>query len=356
MNKLIFLILALAAGFCYAQAPVQRNGDTRTPLQFRQDCARGISPDTCAKPPAPRGCPPGQHWTTAGTGIAHCVGGDPVCPPGSVVDHDSRGNPFCRALPVPVPPPPPPPECAPQHSRSQVLPCPSGFSGTRDVFTNTACDAAGNVIPAPSNTEDHCVQDAAPVPPPCVSSSVVLQTSDCAANQVGGPIRLVQTVSCPGNVVQISATGACAPRSVTCVAQTVNNPAQSCPPGFTGNALTTTSISCPSGPFGSAVQTTSPVDFSGCVPDPVCANGATDFPVCTVPTAPSVPDCAPVPGPVSGGIADLPLYCQGQYGRPPGMIGDSFRYLICGNGASGCHCAFLVSSCTRSGWTDVFPF
>lgn len=43
----------------------------------------------------PHNCPGSKHWVTLGTGIAHCVLDDFVCPMAQHLVHDAIGNPSC---------------------------------------------------------------------------------------------------------------------------------------------------------------------------------------------------------------------------------------------------------------------
>lgn len=110
-NVLIALVMCGAglAGTVHAQVPlqspivsggvtkVQQAGDSRTAAKFAADCEAGIGLSNCVTPSTPKDCPTGKRWTTAGSGIAHCVDVDPVCVSPSTLEHDFYGNPSCKA-------------------------------------------------------------------------------------------------------------------------------------------------------------------------------------------------------------------------------------------------------------------
>lgn len=97
------IVVAVVAGTSVQAAGqwVQRAGDVRSSAQFQADCNAGVAADSCRGVPTPPGCGAGKHWTTLGSGIAHCVLDDYACPAGSDLAHDSLGNPSCVATPPP---------------------------------------------------------------------------------------------------------------------------------------------------------------------------------------------------------------------------------------------------------------
>lgn len=74
---------------------IQQLGDVRSAAQFAKDCAAGVGLSNCVTPSTPRNCQSSMHWTTAGSGIAHCVSDDPPCSYPSHLEHDYLGNPSC---------------------------------------------------------------------------------------------------------------------------------------------------------------------------------------------------------------------------------------------------------------------
>lgn len=145
-NVLIALVMfgASLAGSVHAQAPlpaspivsggvtkVQQAGDIRTAAKFAADCEAGIGLSNCVTPSTPKDCPSGKRWTTAGTGIAHCVDVDPVCASPSTLEHDFYGNPSCVAPVVTT------------DVEYRTLGCSSGYEGYREqertvTYTNGA--------------------------------------------------------------------------------------------------------------------------------------------------------------------------------------------------------------------------
>lgn len=60
-----------------------------------------ITPGACAGTPGalvPADCPSGSKWSLTGSGVAHCVSEDPVCPWGTLLKHDFLGNPSCEKI------------------------------------------------------------------------------------------------------------------------------------------------------------------------------------------------------------------------------------------------------------------
>jgi len=57
------------------------------------DCS--ISPDLCMTDPVARGCGEGRHWSSAGSGFAHCVDDDRVCADGKPGQRDEYDNLIC---------------------------------------------------------------------------------------------------------------------------------------------------------------------------------------------------------------------------------------------------------------------
>lgn len=224
----VSLILLFSASVSAQVDFVQRANDTRTPQQFQADCAAGVALETCAPMITPHSCPPGEHWSLAGTGIAHCVADDPVCGPGTTLTHDALGNPSCTPNPVVNSPSPPAPTPAPAAPANTCTPtttlvgsvlCPTGSTGTQTQYSNTGCDASGNVIPEPDTYTGTCTPNPAtpasppPSPPACTSITSALAPEACSGANVIGFNFYSQTVnSCTGTSTSLtSSTCACAP-------------------------------------------------------------------------------------------------------------------------------------------------
>lgn len=260
---------------------VQKAGDTRSALKFQADCAAGVALDSCVGAPTPKGCGPGKHWSTQGSGIAHCVADDPICTGDNYLTHDALGNPSCVA-PVYT-----------NGVETRVLACSSGYQGAgtnqqRSLTTNTYTGVTtygawattySDCTPTPPPTCANGASDyptctpptcsnggtnwptCTPPPPPtcangasnyptctfpppptcangasdypictppvaaCSSSDVVVSSTPCGGGQVGGPIEQHQTVSCPGSTVGSYTSGTCStPPPPTCANGATNYP------------------------------------------------------------------------------------------------------------------------------------
>ena len=295
----------------------QKAGDARSSAQFKADCAAGLALDSCAKPVTPRGCPAGQHWTTMGSGVAHCVADDPVC--AGTVTHDALGNPTGCS-----------PTIVSTSYNYSYFDCPAGESGTDyerykitkwsdgkttfgawEVITYT-CAASAPAAPAPTPTCSNgatdyptctppwtpppattCANGASNYPtctfptsggsepvPTCSASDNVVSSTACGAGMTGGPIVSHQTVSCPGSVVGSYSTGTCTPA--------------------------------------------------------VCANGATNYPTCTF--ADTTPLVCPNAGQTKYGCTATGVPSSGQY--------VATRYTDDGTGTGTCKTSSqVVGSC-----------
>jgi len=210
------VVAALVAGVGVQAAGgqnwVQPAGDTRSPAKFQADCAAGIAADSCMGAPKPPGCPAGKHWSVQGSGIAHCVGDDYVCTGGTELTHDAMGNPYCVA-PVVT-----------RETTSRTCPAPQ----TGDIYSERYKTVHADGSVTYSNWSDYgqtCQNPPPPVcangatnyplcnsfPNTCTSSETLVSSTPCAAGEVGGPIQTFATVSCPGSVAGSKTTGTCTP-------------------------------------------------------------------------------------------------------------------------------------------------
>ena len=92
------------------------------PLMSRAQTAQQpnctVNPGACQSAPVPSTCLPAHHWTLMGSGIAHCVADDPVCPGGTELTHDWLGNPSCFVLII--------------TTETRPRSCPSGQQGSKE--------------------------------------------------------------------------------------------------------------------------------------------------------------------------------------------------------------------------------
>jgi hypothetical protein len=279
-----------------------------------------LTPGACAPTPIAASCPIGQKWSLMGTGIAHCVDEDPVCPWGTSLRHDSLGNPSCVANTCPSNQTlqsdgiscgcssglvwngsscvPPTPSCYAGSATTASASC--TYGGTMYYREQTTCPSGPYGAPYTTGYWDESGCAAQPVT--CTSDSYT-ESASCSGGMSGQQYRQVYT-NCPSGAYGSPSTSygawntnectsACTPSSTTT--------ATSCPSGYSGTAYTTTTYSCPS---GTPPQSTT--DYSGCSanPPPSCANGASDYPTCTPPPPPTCnngasdyPTCTPPPPP-----------------------------------------------------------
>jgi hypothetical protein len=277
-------------------------------------------PDSCAAAPLAQNCATGSHWTLIGSGIAHCVQDDPVCPWSTSLTHDSQGNPSCEQNTCPA---------------NQVLQidgkscaCPTGTSWNGSTCVTQVCtadssgfyracsngaDASEFVIksvncpfgpygPAVSNErvdDADCKASADPAPAPGCTAGTTYEEANCDTG-TGKKWRGLTTY-CPGGASGYPSsyysdwhTESCGgtstpstpstptttdpsptPDPVPACTVTTSTNATSCGTGYTGTKYVTVKQLCPSG-------TSSSEDTSGCG----CANGATDYPTCSPVPAP----------------------------------------------------------------------
>lgn len=201
------------------------------------NCTLTPSAKGCSSAPSLKGCESGWHWSLSGSAVAHCVPDDMICPWGQSLTHNALGYPSCV-----------------QNT------CPSNQVLQADGI---ACGCSSGLVWNGSS----CVV-------PCIPSSNT-QTGSCPAGYTGNATRIASFI-CPSQTTTYSPwdNSAC---SMTCQGTTAV--AGACPIGYTGNIITTTKYSGPS------CTSNSSVDTSGCKPkfQPVCANGAVNYPTCTPP-------------------------------------------------------------------------
>jgi len=123
---------------------------TTTAAQARQASSQDINPGLKQPAPIPSTCPAGKHWTTQGSGIAHCVLDDPACSSGTYLVHDTLGNPSCVAPIV--------------ETETRTRSCGSGYTGKKWQRRTKTTLPDGTVKYSTWNTyNDTC--EAVPVPP-----------------------------------------------------------------------------------------------------------------------------------------------------------------------------------------------
>lgn len=219
----------------------------------------------CMPLPKPSGCPAGKHWTTQGSGIAHCVGDDMNCPAGQTLTHDALGNPSC----VPITCPSnqvlqadgktcgcpagttwngatcerPAAFCPPK--KVTAINCPSGMAG-QGIRTTTY--TLPNCSEQVSDDFSQCNRNECPAP-----SSV---TSACPAGKTGSIVTTTSYIGVACTPVT-NITDNCNDNRLTCP----NNTEQviACPTGFTGSGLLKTTYD-----NANNCSRTDTVDNSGC--------------------------------------------------------------------------------------------
>ncbi|MFC5511102.1 hypothetical protein ACFPOU_08175 [Massilia jejuensis] len=73
--------------------PVRPKPAAAPASKYQVDCS--ISPDLCMTDPVARGCGEGRHWSSAGSGFAHCVEDDRNCADGKPAQRDEYDNLVC---------------------------------------------------------------------------------------------------------------------------------------------------------------------------------------------------------------------------------------------------------------------
>lgn len=100
--KLLAAATLLSGIIGHAAAVEEQGAPTRAQVAKKQaepngpykvDCS--ISPDQCMTEPAARGCGEGRHWSSSGSGLAHCVEDDRDCANGKAGKRDEYDNLVC---------------------------------------------------------------------------------------------------------------------------------------------------------------------------------------------------------------------------------------------------------------------
>jgi hypothetical protein len=221
----------------------------------QNNCA--VSPDSCMTAPIAKACPTGKRWTTAGSGIAHCVNVDPVCASSEKVAYDSLGNPSCVS------------RCSASEywDGSMCRPCTttstasgscqSGYTGTayRSVTTNSC-----------TGSTSYGAWDYSGCTVSCTSSSSY-QSGSCPSGYTGTAYRSVTTNSCSGTSYGSWDYSSCSPSAPTCGTST-SSESGSCQSGYSGSAYRSVTYNSCTGSttYGSW-------NYSGCSPSaPSCGS------------------------------------------------------------------------------------
>lgn len=193
-----------------------------------QDATRCLTnPEACLTAPIAKSCPAGQKWSTAGSGIAHCVNVDPVCPSSEKVAHDFLGNPSCVARCSAG-------EfwngasCSPCTTTSTSSgSCQAGYNGTayRTVTTNSCAGSTSYGSWDYSNCTVACTQ------------STSTESGSCQAGYTGTAYRSVTTNSCSGTTYGAWSYASC---TQSCGTSSWNE-SGSCPANYAGSAYRTVS-------------------------------------------------------------------------------------------------------------------
>lgn len=94
------LLLAAFATSCIAAAN-DGSGSGRSQPRKKAASAQqpqitcAISPELCMSEPIARGCGDGRHWSSAGSGLAHCVEDERNCANGKAAKRDEYDNLVC---------------------------------------------------------------------------------------------------------------------------------------------------------------------------------------------------------------------------------------------------------------------
>ncbi|WP_298150716.1 hypothetical protein [Flavobacterium sp.] len=194
----------------------------------------------CMPLPKPSGCPAGKHWTTQGSGVAHCVGDDINCPFGTSLAHDFLGNPVCN------------PNTCPGNQVLQAdgksCACPSGTS-----WNGSSCIAIPQFCPAAKVQMKAC--------PAGMTGKIIITTTynlpDCAIDKKED-FSQCKNAECPEPSTSYSA---CPAGQTGSIATTTSYVGQSCA------AVTNINNSCkqlpPQCPTDTVQAIACPVGFSG---------------------------------------------------------------------------------------------
>lgn len=324
-----------------------------------------VTPDACAPAVTTSNCQPDEHWTLAGSGIAHCVKNDPVCPWGTSLTHDFLGNPSCEAntcsggqvlqgdgksCACPANMVLNGGSCVPQTPscyegvESRSLACAAGYTGEIVQERETFCPSGpygGSTTGSWQTVSSTCTQAAPPpteTPPPttctpgstaeyadCASGSGTMwryHTTSCPSGSTGSPSTTVgswNTSSCSAPASPPPPTEVPPPTSSCTESSTVST--KSCGPGFSGFIKTTTTKLCPTGSTTQEENSCQPLTCSnGASNYPTCtlecANGASDYPTCTPKCANGATDypvCSPVSEPCKETETSVSQSCGSGY-------------------------------------------
>jgi len=220
-----------------------------------------VNPELCMTAPIAKSCPTGKKWTTAGSGIAHCVNVDPVCPSAEKVAYDSLGNPSCVARCTAsdywdgsV--------CRPCTTNSTASgSCQAGYNGTayRSVTTNSC-----------AGTTSYGNWDYSQCVVACTTNNWS-ESAACPAGYNGTMSRSNSTNSCSGTTYGGWNTSGC---SVQCTTSS-RTEAGTCQSDYAGTAYrTVTSNSC------TGSETYGPWNYAGCTYSPAASQCYPDYKWC----------------------------------------------------------------------------
>lgn len=93
----------LFAAFAVSGAAASNSSQDASRLQPKKSRAAAqkpqitcaVSPELCMSEPVARGCGDGRHWSSAGSGMAHCVDDDRTCADGKAGKRDEYDNLVC---------------------------------------------------------------------------------------------------------------------------------------------------------------------------------------------------------------------------------------------------------------------
>lgn len=207
------------------------------------------SPESCMTAPIAQACPAGKKWSTAGSGIAHCVNVDPVCPSAEKVAYDSLGNPSCVA------------RCTASDywdgstcrpcttSSTGSGSCQTGYEGTayRSVTTNSCTGSTSYGQWDYSSCRVSC------------TTNTWSESAACPAGYSGTMYRSNTTNSCSGTTYGNWNTSGC---TVQCTTSS-RTESGSCQANYSGTAYRTVSVNSCTGS-----ETYGPWNYSGCTYSP----------------------------------------------------------------------------------------
>lgn len=191
-----------------------------------QDVVKCLTnPEACLTAPIAKSCPVGKKWSTAGSGIAHCVNVDPVCLSSEKVTYDYLGNPSCVARCSAG-------EywngtsCSPCTTTSTSSgSCQAGYNGTayRTVTTNSCAGSTSYGSWDYSNCTVACTE------------STSTESGSCQAGYTGTAYRNVTTNSCSGTSYGAWSYANC---TQSCGSSSWNETG-ACPANYSGSAYRT---------------------------------------------------------------------------------------------------------------------